>query len=157
MRHLYALIPLYSPRPEILKILLRDETLGPDLDPKVIVAKTEGFSGSDLKHLCVSAALDAVKEHVVVPWSSAPEPAHQNLGGASATSIEDASNISSGVTADDVAPPAALPRVLHLRHFNKALKEITPSSSEFSGTLADLRKWNDEFGEGRRNKKRQPV
>ena len=36
-----------------------------------------------------------------------------------------------------------------------AMKEITPSSSEVLGSLADLRKWNEEFGEGRREKKKQ--
>jgi len=39
-------------------------------------------------------------------------------------------------------------RVLHMSHFEKALKEITPSASEQLGSLADLRKWNEEFGEG---------
>jgi hypothetical protein len=39
----------------------------------------------------------------------------------------------------------------------KALKEITASASESLGTLADLRKWNDEFGEGRKDKKRVQV
>ena len=40
------------------------------------------------------------------------------------------------------------PRTLRAYHFEKALKEITPSASEAMGTLTDLRKWNDEFGEG---------
>jgi hypothetical protein len=44
-------------------------------------------------------------------------------------------------------------RVLHPHNFAKALKEITPSASESLGTLADLRRWNDEFGEGRKRKK----
>lgn len=48
-------------------------------------------------------------------------------------------------------------RILSLHHFNKALKEITPSSSEALGSLADLRKWNEEFGEGRKDKKRRQV
>jgi hypothetical protein len=48
-------------------------------------------------------------------------------------------------------------RVLSLRHFTKALKEIIPSSSESLGSLADLRKWNEEFGEGRADRKRQQV
>lgn len=47
-----------------------------------------------------------------------------------------------------------VPRVLHLRHFSKALKEITPSSSESLGTLTALRKWNEEFGEGHTKKKK---
>jgi SpoVK/Ycf46/Vps4 family AAA+-type ATPase len=34
---------------EILKILLHDESLGPDVDLKVLAKKTTSFSGSDLK------------------------------------------------------------------------------------------------------------
>ena len=44
-------------------------------------------------------------------------------------------------------------RILLPHNFAKALREITPSASESLGTLADLRKWNDEFGEGRKRKK----
>ena len=46
-------------------------------------------------------------------------------------------------------------RSLAWRNFEQALKEITPSASESLGSLAELRKWNDEFGEGRKAKKRQ--
>ena len=52
--------------------------------------------------------------------------------------------VESDVTDKDLSPP----RALRAYHFEKALKEITPSASEAMGTLADLRKWNDEFGEG---------
>jgi hypothetical protein len=85
--------------------------------------------------------LDAVKERVDIPWLSTPaEPAKPSLDNASG---QDGGNAANSF------------RVLALSHFNKALKEITPSSSESLGTLADLRKWNDEFGEGRKHKKRQ--
>ena len=57
---------------------------------------------------------------------------------------------------DDAAEavPKHLRRVISLSNFEKALKEITPSSSESLGTLSELRKWNDEFGEGKREKRR---
>jgi len=45
-------------------------------------------------------------------------------------------------------------RVISLSNFEQALKEITPSLSESLGTLSELRKWNDEFGEGKREKRR---
>ncbi|KAJ7109306.1 hypothetical protein C8R44DRAFT_802169 [Mycena epipterygia] len=169
-RRLLVDLPGEREREEILKILLRDETLGSDLDPKSLAKKTESFSGSDLKNLCVSAALDAVKEHVVVPWASESKPTPQNSSDDSvvldATSshqtdspaVEAKSDTSANdSTVDDVPPPTTAPRILRLRHFTKALKEITPSSSEVLGSLADLRKWNEEFGEGRGNKKRQQV
>ncbi len=44
-----------------------------------------------------------------------------------------------------------------LRHFTQAMKEIIPSSSEVLGSLSELRKWNEEFGEGKRENKRRQV
>ncbi|KAF7363385.1 AAA domain-containing protein [Mycena sanguinolenta] len=171
-RRLLVDLPGERERQEILKILLRDETLGPDVDIEDIGKKTENFSGSDLKHLCVSAALDAVKEHVVVPWSSTSTPQSTSdhalvsdaailqpteLTESASTSVDSESPTSSNSTGDVVPPPTVVPRILHLRHFTKALKEISPSSSESLGTLADLKKWNEEFGEGKGQKKRQQV
>lgn len=40
---------LMSTMTEILKILIRDETLSPDIDLKKLAKQTETFSGSDLK------------------------------------------------------------------------------------------------------------
>ena len=45
-------------------------------------------------------------------------------------------------------------RVLTMANFQKALREITPSASESLGTLSDLRKWNEQFGEGGRARKK---
>ena len=118
--------------------------------------------------LCVSAALDAVKENVQVPWITS----HQLEGSAKAepspapeavsTPSETAPASEPTVPEEDSPTPSTQPetppvpsRTLHLRNFLKALKEITPSSSEALGSLADLRKWNEEFGEGRVQKKYQ--
>ena len=111
---------------------------------------------SPTKDLCVSAALDAVKEDVKLPWS-VPQ---QMQGSPQKLSTEArADSTRSTHTTESVAPEAESQtmqsRTLHLRNFSKALKEITPSSSEILGSLADLRKWNEEFGEGQKNKKRQ--
>ena len=67
--------------------------------------------------------------------------------------------VSSSADASSASPePEATlersPRVVSLSNFEQALKEITPSSSESLGTLSELRKWNDEFGEGKREKRR---
>jgi len=120
--------------------------------------------------LCVSAALDAVKENVLLPWSTtvlqnAPSPTltptdvlpqsvisgpHVSIGASSPSPSESCPSIS---LSDD--PPRA--RILSLQNFTKALKEITPSSSEALGSLAELRKWNDEFGEGRKERRRKQA
>ena len=115
--------------------------------------------------LCVSAALDAVKEHVEVPWitSSIPAATSQDVPNAAGAGLDATSppppkpttlNLLHTPTTLDHAVPN---RVLFLHHFNKALKEIVPSSSESLSSLSDLRKWNEEFGEGRNSRKSQQV
>lgn len=59
------------------------------------------------------------------------------------------------LTAEEEDATPTPQRVLHPRNFAKALKEITPSSSESLGSLSELRKWNEEFGEGRKERKKQ--
>ncbi|KAF4603572.1 hypothetical protein EYR38_003986 [Pleurotus pulmonarius] len=147
-RRLLVDLPGEKEREEILKILLRDESLAGDVTPHDLAQKTESFSD-----LCVSAALDAVKEGVDVPW--APSKATPTEATSPETTTEEPRTASDtkGSSEATLAPP----RVLHLRNFEKALKEITPSSSESLGTLTDLRKWNDEFGEGRKDRKRVHV
>lgn len=119
-----------------------------------------GTIRSPTTDLCVSAALDAVKEHVQLPWSVPQQM--QDSQNFSTDAMADATG--SARTTESVAAEAESQtsnsthlRSLHLRNFSKALKEITPSSSEFLGSLADLRKWNEEFGEGNKDKKRQQV
>ncbi|CAA7271773.1 unnamed protein product [Cyclocybe aegerita] len=174
-RRLLVDLPGEKERAEILKILLRDEKLAYDVDIDTLAKKADSFSGSDLKHLCVSAALDAVKEHMEVPWlvkdaSVSPIQGHKEP---SLAANEHAEPTSGGVAFEQSTSPASDPlsvkdtsaspeivhldRILHLRNFTKALKEITPSSSELLGSLAELRKWNEEFGEGRKDKKKRQV
>lgn len=150
--------------------------------------------------LCVSAALDAVKERVNVPWRSslssassssavppdvqqatetqqrtamtaeeyAVDPSLQStmepLSEARAESTDDtvpseSSAHTADAAADHVTTSSAAestpPRMLTWKNFEKALKEITPSASEYLGSLAELRKWNDEFGEGRKERRKQ--
>jgi len=104
--------------------------------------------------LCVSAALDAVKENVSVPWaverSKNPIPPK---GRSSQMSNVDGDGDSATQSSEDSAASTTQRRILRPHHFAKALREITPSASESLGTLADLRRWNDEFGEGRKRKK----
>jgi len=145
-RRLLIDLPGEREREEILKILLRDETLSPDVDLKALARDTPTFSGSDLKHVCVSAALDAVKEKVSVPW--VVERGKNDLQDTLQTSNGEEED-----TPQTSGDDAATPRVLRPHNFAKALKEITPSASESLGSLTDLRKWNDEFGEGRKRKK----
>ncbi|KAL0570823.1 hypothetical protein V5O48_011138 [Marasmius crinis-equi] len=165
-RRLLVDLPGEKERAEILKILLRDETLDPDVDISSLSKQTDSFSGSDLKHLCVSAALDAVKAHVQLPWawsgsesSASKPPATENVETNRSEEKQAPILTSLDETEPEKAEDSSQPhsRVLSRRNFDKALREITPSSSEALGTLSELRKWNDEFGEGRKDRKKRLI
>ena len=58
-------LPDEKARKKILESLLRDEVLDKSVDIGSIAHKTRLYSGSDLKNLCVSAALARVKETLI--------------------------------------------------------------------------------------------
>ncbi|KAG8686979.1 hypothetical protein FRC11_008028 [Ceratobasidium sp. 423] len=64
-------LPNVKAREQILRTMLKDEHLASDVSYQDLALKTENYTGSDLKHLCVSAVLAAVKDQVNLPWMSA--------------------------------------------------------------------------------------
>lgn len=129
---------------------------------------------TSITDLCVAAALDAVKENVKLPWNV---PHSKTLPSDSSAPLSDAPLATQGDAQEELkvdtkpvpeseasstveesttpAEAAVPPRVIFARHFQKALSEITPSASETLGSLAELRKWNEEFGENATRKKRR--
>ncbi|KAF8251679.1 AAA-domain-containing protein [Wilcoxina mikolae CBS 423.85] len=57
-------IPTLDGRKAILEILLKDEKLGPKADITTLAGLTTSYTGSDLKNLCVQAALTCVSEEI---------------------------------------------------------------------------------------------
>jgi len=121
-------LPLKEGRADILRILLRDEVVDPSVSLDALAAETELYSGSDLKNVCVSAAMEAVKEEIRARDAHAgPEP---------------------------FAFPAK--RVLRREHFDTALREISASINEDMASLRGIRKFDERYGSSR-SKKRRPV
>ncbi|KAF4534967.1 ATPase family aaa domain-containing protein 1-a [Lasiodiplodia theobromae] len=60
--HIHMDLPTTDERLGILKVLLKGEKLGSDIDAGKLAKMTPRFSGSDLKSLCVQAALECVGE-----------------------------------------------------------------------------------------------
>lgn len=61
-RRIYVDLPDAENRKKILKIFLAQESLDLDFDYDVLAEVTEGYSGSDLKNLCIAAAYRPVQE-----------------------------------------------------------------------------------------------
>ncbi|KAK8458315.1 hypothetical protein SEVIR_3G355466v4 [Setaria viridis] len=55
-------LPEASNREKILRVILSKEILAPDVDLKLVANMADGYSGSDLKNLCITAAFCPVRE-----------------------------------------------------------------------------------------------
>nr|XP_043637759.1 uncharacterized protein LOC122608730 isoform X2 [Erigeron canadensis] len=61
-RRLMVNLPDAPNRDKILRVILAKEDLSPDVDLEAVASMTDGYSGSDLKNLCVTAAHCPIRE-----------------------------------------------------------------------------------------------
>ncbi|KAI0966001.1 hypothetical protein F4678DRAFT_451033 [Xylaria arbuscula] len=128
-RKLLIDLPLQTDRAAILRIHLKDEVLDETVSIEDMAKTTPLYSGSDLKNVCVAAAMAAVKEELEASERhTGPEPYKW-----------------------------AEKRVLSRRHFDKALKEIGASVSEDMATLTAIRKFDERYGDAKARRKRKGM
>ncbi|CAG8545139.1 6573_t:CDS:2 [Ambispora leptoticha] len=142
-RRILVDLPNEKDREQILTLHLRDERLDPSVSLSHLAKITNLYSGSDLKNLCISAALAAVRE-------DAEKEAKNNSQVQEKKGENDTVNNSSRSTIE--APPI---RILKEHHFQLALKQVTPSCSEDMSSLTELRKWDKQYGDGSWNRKKR--
>jgi ATP-dependent 26S proteasome regulatory subunit len=130
-RRLLVDLPTEKDREAILRIHLKDETLDPSISIPDLATKTPFYSGSDLKNVCVAAALSAVQEEFDA------RQAHE-------ADLEKAKE-------PYTYPPR---RTLKPAHFDKALADISASISEDMSSLAAIRKFDEKYGDRRGRKKK---
>ncbi|KAI9225799.1 MAG: P-loop containing nucleoside triphosphate hydrolase protein [Piptocephalis tieghemiana] len=144
-RRILVDLPGLEERKRILDLHLKGENLGEGVTTEWLAQRTDHYSGSDLKHLCVTAALAAVQEQVI---------------GQAALSREEILDLdalrNSSTSSQDTLPPST-ERVVEMRHVEGALQEVGPSCSDGMSSLVDLRKWDDEYGEGGKRRGAKPV
>ncbi|PSR83114.1 P-loop containing nucleoside triphosphate hydrolase protein [Coniella lustricola] len=135
-RRILVDLPLKDARLAILQSLLRGEALDDSVSMDKLATETELYSGSDLKSLAVAAAMEAVKEQLATRDTQAAASA--DVGGSADHELQEK-------------------RVLTRRHFDKALKDITASISEDMQSLKALRKFDAQYGDARRKKKKSHM
>ncbi|CAI6252347.1 unnamed protein product [Periconia digitata] len=147
-RRLLVDLPTERDREEILKIHLRDEQLDESVDLASLAQQTSFYSGSDLKNVAVAAALACVKEEneqaiIAAAKSAVDTPAN-------ASTNNSTSQLLQGVKYDFPEK-----RTLHVRHFDKALQEISASISEDMGSLNAIKKFDEKYGDKKGKKKKR--
>jgi SpoVK/Ycf46/Vps4 family AAA+-type ATPase len=134
-RRILVDLPTEDDRLAILKLLLVDEQLDPAVDLKTLASRTNLYSGSDLKNVCVSAAVAAVTEE---------KPSQEILKSSNGLPT----------TSTDEKEVVLSKRVLRPAHFEQALTEVTPSISESMETIELLRKFDKQYGNVKNKKKK---
>lgn len=141
-RRLLIDLPVEKDREAILKIHLQSERLDPDVSVADLAAQTPFYSGSDLKNVCVAAALACVREE----FDTA----------AAASRANDITSTDSAEKKKKKKKKYEYPakRTLHTRHFDKAMEEISASISEDMGSLSAIRKFDEKYGDRRGRRKK---
>jgi SpoVK/Ycf46/Vps4 family AAA+-type ATPase len=117
-RRIYVDLPDAENRLKILKIFLTPENLETGFEFDKLAKETEGYSGSDLKNLCIAAAY---------------RPVQELLQEENKDSVTNAS--------PDLRP-------LSLDDFIQSKAKVSPSVAYDATTMNELRKWNEQYGEG---------
>ncbi|TQS35035.1 hypothetical protein Golomagni_04555 [Golovinomyces magnicellulatus] len=127
-RRLLVDLPLEKDREEILKIHLKDELLDDSVSLSALAKNTPYYSGSDLKNVCVAAALACIRD--------------ENNMAALHTGVE----------------PYEYPlkRVLQKKHFDKAIEEISASINEDMSSLKAIKKFDEKYGDRKGRRKKGP-
>ncbi|KAL5795587.1 hypothetical protein ACOSQ2_000407 [Xanthoceras sorbifolium] len=134
-RRLMVNLPDVPNREKILRVILAKEELAPDVDLEAVANMTDGYSGSDLKNLCVTAAHCPIreilekekKERALALTENRPLPALY--------------------CSADVRP-------LKMDDFKYAHEQVCASVSSESSNMSELLQWNDLYGEGGSRKKK---
>uniref|UniRef100_A0A3Q7GZ58 AAA+ ATPase domain-containing protein n=1 Tax=Solanum lycopersicum TaxID=4081 RepID=A0A3Q7GZ58_SOLLC len=133
-RRLMVNLPDAPNRAKILKVILAKEDLAQDVDLDSVASMTNGYSGSDLKNLCVAAAYRPIKEIV-----------------------EKEKKEHAAARADGRPPPAPYSsadlRPLNMDDFRYSHQQVCASVSSESVNMTKLLEWNDLYGEGGSRKK----
>ncbi|KAK7265565.1 hypothetical protein RJT34_33186 [Clitoria ternatea] len=128
-RRLMVNLPDAPNRAKIMKVILAKEELSPDVDLDAVASMTDGYSGSDLKNLCVTAAHRPIKE---ILEKEKKERAAALAEGRPAPTLCGSGDI----------------RSLNMEDFKHAHQQVCASVSSESVNMTELLQWNELYGEG---------
>ncbi|KAM5571689.1 hypothetical protein ABKV19_011998 [Rosa sericea] len=134
-RRLMVNLPDAPNRAKILRVILAKEDLSPDVDFEAIASMSDGYSGSDLKNLCVAAAHRPIKEIL--------EKEKKDR----AAAIAEGKPIPALSSSGDVRP-------VNMDDFKYAHEQVCASVSSESVNMTELLQWNELYGEGGSRRKK---
>uniref|UniRef100_A0A5B6Z5N2 AAA+ ATPase domain-containing protein n=1 Tax=Davidia involucrata TaxID=16924 RepID=A0A5B6Z5N2_DAVIN len=146
-RRIMVGLPSAENREMILRTLLAKEKVE-DLDFKELGTMTEGYSGSDLKNLCTTAAYRPVRE--LMQQERLKDMKRKQRAEEGQTS-EDASDTKEEGKEEKVITL----RSLNMEDMRQAKNQVAASFAAEGSIMSELKQWNDLYGEGGSRKKEQ--
>ncbi|KAM7258035.1 hypothetical protein ACFE04_013776 [Oxalis oulophora] len=143
-RRILVGLPSVENRAKILKTLLAKEKTDANLDFTQLATMTEGYTGSDLKNLCTTAAYRPVRELIKQERLKDME---RKKGVAEGQNSE-------GSGAKEEERVISL-RPLNMEDFRDAKNQVAASFASEGASMGELKQWNELYGEGGSRKREQ--
>ncbi|CAH9110247.1 unnamed protein product [Cuscuta europaea] len=148
-RRIMVGLPSAENREKILRTLLAKEKVE-DIDFKELATMTDGYSGSDLKNLCITAAYRPVRELIQQEREKDMEKKHKAEEGQSAEDDKKDPD-----KKDEAEERVITLRPLNMEDMKQAKNQIAASFAVGGSIMAELKQWNELYGEGGSRKKEQ--
>ncbi|TYG43405.1 hypothetical protein ES288_D11G014000v1 [Gossypium darwinii] len=146
-RRIMVGLPSIESREMILRTLLSKEK-AENLDYKELATMTEGYSGSDLKNLCVTAAYRPVRELIQQERLKDQEKKRQEEAGKSTEDVTESKE-------EHKEERVVTLRPLNMEDMRQAKNQVAASFASEGSVMAELKQWNELYGEGGSRKKQQ--
>ncbi|KAA0044854.1 hypothetical protein IC582_016963 [Cucumis melo] len=145
-RRIMVGLPSAENREMILTTLLGKEKVEEGLDMKELATMTEGYSGSDLKNFCMTAAYRPVRELIQQERLKDVEKKRRAAEGQNKT----------GDGAGESKEERVITlRALNIEDFRLAKNQVAASFAAEGAMMSELKQWNELYGEGGSRKKQQ--
>lgn len=145
-RRIMVGLPSVESREMILRTLLAKEKVE-NLDFKELAVMTEGYSGSDLKNLCITAAYRPVREFIKQERLKDVEKCKDAEGKTSEGSSE--------TKEENKEDQVITLRPLSMEDMRQAKNQVAASFAAEGSIMSELKQWNEWYGEGGSRKKQQ--
>ncbi|XP_057450019.1 uncharacterized protein LOC130741210 isoform X2 [Lotus japonicus] len=162
-RRIMVGLPSVENREKILKTLVAKEKVDEKLDFQELATMTEGYTGSDLKNLCTTAAYRPIRELIQQERLKSLGKKQEDVEG-QYNNVHDEQGkqyaTRNGNDAEDAEEEVEQERVITLRplnihDFREARSQVSASFASEGAGMSELKQWNDLYGEGGSRKKEQ--
>ncbi|XP_076929212.1 uncharacterized protein LOC143593478 [Bidens hawaiensis] len=143
-RRIMVGLPSVENREMILRTLLAKEHIDDGLNLREVATMTEGYTGSDLKNLCTTAAYRPVRELIQQERLKDLEKKRLAESGEGPESPE--------VNTEEKVITI---RPLKMEDFREAKNQVAASFASEGTVMNELKQWNEQYGEGGSRKKEQ--